>query len=292
MNNSDVYQKVADAITDSLAKGIVPWHQPWRSLCPQNAHTKKAYRGVNPYLLFNTDFQDPRWLTFNQAKDLGGSVKKGEKGRFIVFWKMLESKTEAKKTIPFLKYSTVFNLEQTEGCRAEPLAELIQRNDGNPIDLAESIVKGMPKKPEVQHGPSARACYTPTRDLVQMPTATQFDSMGLYYRVLFHELAHSTGHFSRLNRFSAENFTDAGYSKEELIAEAAAAMLSAVAQLDVRIEQSAAYMKGWASHIQSDPRAFVTAFSQAQKVSDFITGNLEEKKMFTTDGEGEYAEAA
>ena len=285
MNPSQVYQIVTDRMLEALGRGVVPWHRPWdaaRVGAQQNAVSRRAYRGMNVFLLApgvqGPGFEDPRWLTFTQARELGGHVRRGERGRMVVFWKRLtvESETDdgepTEKTIPLLRYYTVFNVEQCEGLRLAPLGDAPR--ELAPIEAAERIVREMPRRPDLRHG-GERAFYAPAVDRVTMPPRASFDSAEAYYSTLFHELTHATGHQSRLDRHGLETgiapFGSPVYSAEELVAEMGAAFLAAEAGLDeVTFDNSAAYVASWLRVLQDDPKLVVVAAGRAQRAADFI----------------------
>src|SRR5947207_1807841 len=197
--HASVYEILTSRILAELENGVVPWSKPWRTLPPANLVSKKPYRGINVFLLALQGYGSQYWLTFNQAKQLGGNVRKGEHGTKIVFWKFDKFETETadgeteERRSAFLRYYTVFNLEQTEGLKA-----LLALPPAFPIESAESIVQGMPNPPAFEQ--DARAAYIPSCDTVTMPSRTAFDSQAEYYSTLFHELTHSTGHAKRLAR--------------------------------------------------------------------------------------------
>jgi antirestriction protein ArdC len=264
------YEAILTQITTMLANGTVPWRKGWNESMPYNGVSKKAYRGINLWVLYG--MPDPRWYTFNQVNELKAKIRKGEKPRYIVFWTMFDSKTEkdAKgnpKKVPFLRYSKVWNASQIEGLPNLDTSEFeVQQS-------AEDIVKGYIDCPEIQHGFSY-AAYNYKADLVKMPNRGDFKTEAEYYATLFHELGHSTGHKSRLNRDTLEESAAFGsevYSKEELIAELAAAFLCAKAGVNNELENSAAYIQGWLRALANDPKMIVTAASAAQKAVDYIT---------------------
>lgn len=276
---SAVYQIITDRILGLLEKGTIPWKKPWNSSVglPKNLVSKKEYRGVNTFLLGALSYEVPYFLTFNQAKELGGAPKKGEKGCPVAFWKMLdgEIKDGKKEKIPLLRYYTVFNVSQCEGIPESKLPKIEKRNN-NPIEDAEKIVSEMQKAPKVVMGMS-RAAYCPSLDVVEMPDRNAFKDSESYYSTLFHELTHSTGHKSRLNRKGITeekaSFGTQSYGKEELVAEMGASFLcGTVGIINSVIEDNAAYLAGWISRIKEDPKLVVNAAGAAQKAADFILG--------------------
>ena len=196
----DLYTEVTNQIVAMLDQGVVPWRSPilGRGTAgnPQNLESLKPYRGVNVFLLAFTAFAkgygSSFWLTFNQAKAQGGTVKKGEKSSMVVFWKQLETTdndTGDKKLIPMLRYYSVFNVEQCDGIAA-PDAVPFEPTDFKPIDAAEAIVNGYEGRPEIEHG-GHQAFYRPSNDVVRMPEQSRFTTGEEYYSTLFHELAHN-----------------------------------------------------------------------------------------------------
>jgi antirestriction protein ArdC len=275
--HASVYEIITSQILAELEKGSVPWRKPWGTLPPANLITKKPYRGINVFLLGFAGYGSQYWLTFNQARQLGGGIRRGEHGTKIVFWKFntyesetADGETEGRK-FAFLRYYTVFNLEQTEGLRA-----LLELPPAIPIESAESIVQAMPNPPAFEQ--DARASYIPSLDVVTMPSRAAFDSQEHYYNTLFHELTHATGHAKRLNRdgFDApQQFGSESYSKEELIAEMGSAMLCGVAGIEQStLANSAAYLKAWVARLRADSKLVISAASAAQKAADYIRGLL------------------
>lgn len=303
-----VYELVTDRIIEQVEKGVAPWRKPWRSGVsvtfngkpvngPINAKTGKAYRGINVILLGMSEFSDPRWLTYRQAQDLGGSVKKGEKGSIVVFWKWVEVKaseaveedednkpqptSQGRKRVPILRYYIVFNVEQCENLKNLKALEEVEEETTQPenedltgMQEAEAILAGIRNKVvRVSHG-GDRACYRPSTDEIFMPSVEAFDYLQSYYATRFHEEVHATGAQKRLNRpgiAQMDGFGSDQYAKEELVAEVGAAMLCTLCGIEC-IDQSAAYVRGWASRLKKDPKLIVVAAGQAQKAVDYILG--------------------
>lgn len=272
-----VYEIVTERILDALAKGVVPWRRPWQTDMPRNLVSGREYRGVNVLLLSCQGFASPCWLTFKQAKALGGSVKKGEKGTPVIFWRVYDGEDENGKSKKrfVLRYFTVFNVEQCEGLDL-PAAE--SRREVSPIAECEWIVAAYKEPPAIRHA-GQQACYSPSRDEVRMPAREAFGSDEEYYSTLFHELTHSTGHTSRLARKGVTDPTRFGshdYSFEELVAECGAAFLAARAGIAPKtIDNSAAYIASWTKRLTSEPRWIVDAAAQAAKAADRIAGAAE-----------------
>ncbi|MBS1712981.1 MAG: DUF1738 domain-containing protein [Armatimonadetes bacterium] len=283
-----IYEAVTAHITNALMRGVVPWRKPWRGShsMPFNAVSKKHYRGINVFLLALAHFTDPRWVTFNQARELGGTVLKGERAMPVVFWKPWSTEGIDQETgevyvwrVPLLKRFHVFNVEQCDGLEL-PTLSTTAVNEHARIERAEAFLSQITDPPEVrQQGTSA--WYRPAEDLVQVPPLEWFETADSFYGTLFHELGHATGHEKRLNRPSVTGevqFGSGSYSREELIAELTSAYCCASIGLDNSlIENSASYIQSWLSALRTDKRALVVAASKAQKAADYLQG------MFSSD---------
>lgn len=263
----------------------------------------KAYQGINPMLL---DFFGKRgeMITFNQCKAESGRIKKGAKAATIIYWNMIKKETGELdedgnpiiKMIPTLKTYSVFSVkDDCEGLEEkhspEPQVIRIPRWHYEPVEGAEdaeldagaeSVIAGYLTRCQTlkldRDGISNRAYYSPALDQVVLPNVTQFKDLAEYYSTAFHELGHSTGHASRLNRFSGSDaiaaFGDESYSKEELVAEiTAASILSSLGmESGNSFRNSAAYVQHWSEHIKNDPMMFITAANRADKAINLILG--------------------
>jgi antirestriction protein ArdC len=267
------YQIITDRILQSLEAGIIPWRRPWTTagFAPTNLASKKAYRGVNNLMLEGL-YESPYWVTFNQARSLGGHVNAGERSTLVVFWKLGKYEKEGsdeERTWALLRYYHVFNVEQTSlAAAAKEL--LADAKDHQRIPSGEEIVAGF-AGPQIKHRAGARACYSPSIDQVTMPLLEQFDSSEDYYSTLFHELVHSTGHKNRLHREDG-TFGSYNYGKEELIAEIGSAFLCGMTNIskpDVE-ENTTAYLQNWIQVIKADPKLVVQAAAAAQSAVDLI----------------------
>ena len=280
----NVYEIVTNAIINKLEQGEIIWKKTWnaQTQAPRNFHSGKLYSGINVFLLLSGHYQSPYFMTYKQAADKGGTVRKGEKGLPIVFYSKIEKEDHNgdKKEVAFLRYYTVFNVSQIDGLKDVPAVEAhtISEDGAEEVDLAESIINGMPCRPSILAG-FTRASYNPTDDAVKMPTWNSFDSKQEYYSTLFHELAHSTGHASRLNRHETiknHNFGSVDYSKEELVAEFSSAFLCAEAGISPTvIDNQAAYIQGWLKALKHDSKLLVNAAAQAQKATNYILDRKE-----------------
>lgn len=270
MPTATVYEIVTEQIIKQLEAGTAPWSKPWNSSLPKNLVSKKEYRGVNLLILATAGKSSPYWVTFNQAKALGGSVRKGEHGTKIVFWKTGTREAEdGEETKSFLvRYYTVFNVSQCDGIETPA----VETTTIDPLAECEAIIAAMPNAPKF--ATDGRAYYRPSTDTVAMPERNSFHGAPEYYSTFFHELVHSTGHNKRLGRDGIERlnaFGSESYSKEELVAEVGAAMLCGVAGI-VRetLPNSAAYLAAWIKVLKSDAKMIVSAASAAQKAADYI----------------------
>ena len=279
---ADVYEIITARIISQLESGTVPWHKPWNvgpHGGPQNLVSKKGYRGVNVFLLSCMPYTMPYWVSYKQAQQLGGHVRKGEKSTPVVFWKWLEKenlKTGKPDKIPLLRYYRVFNVSQCDGIDGKiPQVDEQEVESFEPIAECERIVETMPDRPDIRHGMDG-GFYQPSNDFVGMPDRERFDSPESYYSTLFHELTHSTGHTSRLNRkgiVTVAGFGSQTYSKEELVAEMGASFLSGHVGIEAdTIDNSASYIASWLKRLRDDKKLVVQAAAQAQKAVDFIRG--------------------
>lgn len=271
--HASVYEQITERMVALLEKGNIPWRKPWnvQTGLPRNLVTKKPYRGINLFLLHAMQYESPFWLTYRQATELGGYARKGEKACRVVFWKRLELEDELTgeaDKIPLLRFYYVFNVAQCDG-----LKNVSVETPVNAPAKPEAIVATMPQRPDIRHG-MALACYSPRTDTVSMPDRARFEKPEAYYGTLFHELIHSTGHPTRLNRSTlteSAGFGSNPYCREELIAEMGAAFLCGHAGISKTIlENSAAYIQNWLEQLRNDKRLIVQAAAQAQKAADFI----------------------
>ena len=281
-----IYEMITDKVVAELEKGNCAWHKPWfGGGMPQNLVSKKEYRGINVFILSMMGYASPYFVSFKQTQDLGGKVKAGEKGIPVIYWKWLDVKekqsngTLKDKKIPFLRYYTVFNVEQTEGIDMKKIPSLPVRQF-NPIQDAEKIIKEMQNTPTIQHK-EARAYYSPSADYVNMPRKELFENEESYYSTMFHELGHSTGHESRLARSEiglASFKVDHAYSKEELTAEMTAMFLCNHIGMSATWNNNLAYIQHWLRSLKSDPKMLIQAAGRAQKAADYILNVKHETK--------------
>ena len=294
-NRPDVYAIITERIIAMLEQEIIPWKKPWKggeAGFAKNFLTRRPYTGVNAFLLAMTPFESPYFLTFKQARDLGGHVRQGEHGFPIIYCNETSYTKKDKETgdtetehVKFLRYYTVFNVAQTEGITI-PVPEGVTVKEFHPLEDCEAIRQGYRGSPEIIHK-EQRAYYSPFMDIINMPKPGSFDSEETYYAALFHEMTHSTGHVNRLKRegiYEPHSFGDAIYSKEELIAEMGAAFLCAHANIaPVTLQNSASYIAGWLKQLRNDKKLVVHAAAQAQKAVNLILGRTESQEPVAGD---------
>jgi antirestriction protein ArdC len=223
-------------------------------------------------------YSSPVWLTYNQAAQAGGSVRKGEKGTAVFFWNFTE-KTNAEtgklEKIVFAKAYTVFNLDQCDNVpapKSAPQLSVFERNDAAEAVIAQTGAI-------IIHG-GDRACYVQALDSIRLPERQSFLTADGYYSTAFHELGHWTGAKSRLDRTFGKAFGDEAYAAEELVAELTAAFVCGALGFDNPArDDHAAYLASWAKVLRSDPKAFITAAGKAQKAADFILNTQQEAQV-------------
>ncbi len=262
----DKYNDIVEDFIHKLENNdIEPWTKSWSmaSQLPKNFETGNSYQGMNILTLLDRGFSDSRWMTFNQIKKLGGSVKKGSKSAPIFFMKPVEKTTlneetgEEENNRYFLMQSyNVFNIEQTESINYEP--EVKRAASSNPIsDYIQTI--GID---EYRGSPA----FSPKDDCIFMPQISEFESEDEYYSTYFHELTHATGHRSRLDRFEKDTvFGDESYAFEELIAELGSAFLSMEHGIEPNSRKQADYLDHWIKALKERPQILYSAASKACK---------------------------
>lgn len=292
----DVYKIVTDRIIELLELGTVPWQKPWIDAgVPANLLSKRPYRGINLWLLLSLNYERNLFLTWDQLKKIGGSVKQGEHGQVVVFWKTVKKtdnpEGEEQKNVPLLRYYKVFNIEQCKDIPEGLVMPLVQR-EHDPIAECEAIVNGMPECPPVKFK-EQKAFYDIIGDYINMPKKKSFKTNESYYSTLFHELVHSTGSEKRLKRPTITEMAEFGsepYSIEELVAELGAAYLCSFAGiLGSQIVDNTAYIKGWLGKLKDDKRFIIRASGYSQKAVDHIlnikeaasTNEMEQSELLT-----------
>lgn len=276
----DLYNEVTTSIISKLEAGVLPWVKGWRvgTSVPMNAVTNRPYSGINVLLFWMSSaggYNSPRFLTFKQAKDCGGTVRKGEHGFKVVYFKKLnvkDKKTDKEKTIPLLREYTVFNVDQCDNLpdrvKFGPNVDTTPNADTRE-QLADDFIKSTGA--DFREG-KGKPYYIPSKDFITVPKFADFHSMPEYYAAAFHELGHWTGHKSRLDRDLKSRFNEQAYAAEELIAELCAAFLCAEFGFDNAQDNQASYIDNYLKLLKSDKRAIFTAASKAQQAADYLRG--------------------
>lgn len=280
---SHAYDLITQQIVAQLEAGTVPWRQPWRTPgVPKNLFTQRPYRGLNVWLLLARPYASPYWTTYRQVQEIGGWVRKGEKGTTVMFWKFPDEHTAAEtddartvhRRAPLLRTYTVFNVEQ---CELPPSLQaqlaLPPQRPFPPLITCERVLRQMPHPPRLVHE-ARSAFYAPRLDVVNLPPRLLFPEPADYFATAYHEYCHATGHLSRLARpgvMDLAPFASHAYSREELVAELGSAYLCGHCGIaPLTLENSAAYIASWLGSLHNDKTLLWQAASQAQRAVDFI----------------------
>lgn len=292
-NIKDTLHDLVQLMIDEMENGTGEWVKSWSAPngFPQNMVSKKHYRGFNSIHLSmvasRKGYVAPYWLTFNQVKELGGMVKKGEKSTDIFFYKFLDKSKTIKdeetgeelvnlKHIPLLRMYKVFNIEQTEGIEYELPEPNINNNERyiNAEDFIQST------KADIRYG-GDRAFYRPSDDFIQVPEIQFFTDSDNYYATLLHELTHWTGHDTRLDRDKHSRWGDNTYAFEELIAELGAVFLCSHLGISIEKNRHPEYLQGWVRSLREDPQILWRAASKAQEAFDYVVKAAENNSKYT-----------
>ena len=303
----DIYQIITDEVIKGLQTQGLTWFKSWagnEDTMTISHTTGKIYRGINQLLLsmamIVNKYSSKEFITFNQAKKQGGKVKKGSKSHIVVNWRVAFFVTDKNGKRIYLKgnkiedlvipkgytmddvnksmsasYFRVFNLDCVEGIEDKwSIDEVIEGSVFEPIDEAEKVYTNMRKKPTLVHKDNVGCKYSPSFHKIYMSTQETFVTPDDYYKVLFHELNHSTGHESILNRSTliTPNHNKVAYAQEELVAELGAMFLVNLTGLNPKSDErnSQAYINGWIKHLKNNPKEIIYASSQAQKSVEYI----------------------
>jgi len=316
MSNQDkIFQKVNDAVLEGLKRDGMKWFMPWKSgdvNQPMSYNKKYYYKGFNVFMLnavmMAEGYEHNQWLTENHCRELGGSIKSGEFGNTADVYKWTIGFYDAKKECYVasknvkkinqsekivingkrqlryrktfsIRYWQVYNVDQCNGIVPHVLDAGVPA-DNKPIEIADQLSKSYVDrdgKLVVCHLFGDRAFYNVETDTVNMPKLNKFVDSDSYYKVLFHELAHSTGHKDRMDRKTLTEISfwgDNTYAKEELVAEISAMYISGLLGLDPKDdkENSIAYIKGWCKALEDKPKECLYAMQQATKIVAYIQG--------------------
>ncbi len=308
---TDWYQEITSRIITALEAGPEEWAKPWRGIAtngfPRNGSSGRRYNGLNVWLLALAGYDDARWYTFNQAKDLGASVRKGEHGTKIFFWQFLKGWIDVvtgdrvkdpspadiasgkvkHTTTPLLKVFTVFNAQQIEGLAA-PVFPAVNAASG--YERAAIMVELLGLQVDHVAG-TETACYRPSNDRIHMPLPGQFNTVEDYWATLLHEVIHWTAHSARLDRDLGARFGSDSVAMEEMVAEIGSAFLCADLGIEGNLRHEG-YIAHWLRVLRGDKYAVFKASSLAQKAVEFILagGGLVEAAETAETAEDEAAE--
>lgn len=277
--SKSVYEMVTDRIIEQLEQGCIPWQRPWTGVQSDayNIVSKRPYSLLNQMLLKYAG----SYGTFKQWQELGGHIRKGEHSEIVVFWKIQpieeikEDGTKTIKQIPLLRYYNVFHISQVDGVevKEKPIVYI------EPIEEAERIKEEYKTREhiEIREIVSNKAFYSPSGDYIQVPCKEQYTNIEEFYSTLFHEMVHSTGHKTRLDRLetgSNAHFGSETYSKEELTAELGSASLLNMLGIETpkTFRNSSAYIQSWLQVLRNDCKFIVSASSKAEKAVNYILG--------------------
>lgn len=290
----DIYETVTDRIIAELESGIIPWDRPWTGVSTGAIRRSDG----RPYSLINQMLlgKPGEWLTYKRAQEEGGNIRKGAKARIVVFWKVIhrekkdaslnvirdENGLPIDNPIPMLRYYNVFHIDDCEGIKPKYIADRLPAT-ATPIERADEVIADYQGRAKltIEHGKQNEAFYSPSRHVVSLPIMDQFEDAAGYYGTAFHELTHSTGHKSLLNRF-AENaapaaFGSESYSREELVAEIGSCAI--LHELGIETEKSfrnnAAYIQSWLAALKNDKKLVVSAAGCAEKAVRLIMGTCD-----------------
>lgn len=273
----DVYEMVTDRIIEQLEQGVIPWEKPWGGVIDgaYNRISKRPYSLLNQMLLQHSG----EYATFKQWSELGGHIRKGEKSEIVVFWKLQPYEDENAdgekiiKQIPLLRYYNVFHVSQVDG--VEP--KEIDLNEFEPIEEAERIKTEYMTREHLKilEKLTDKAFYSPAFDYIQVPCKEQYRNVEEFYSTLFHEMVHSTGYKTRLDREDVKDcmyFGSENYSKEELTAELGSAFLVNLLGIETKnsFRNSSAYIQGWLRKLRGDKKFIISASSKAEKAVKYI----------------------
>jgi antirestriction protein ArdC len=271
----DLYQEVTDRIVAALEHGVAPWapsHTTAPLAFPRNGVTGRPYSGVNVVLLWLAGqcYASAEWFTFHQARALGACVRKGERGTLVTFWREIvrrNAETGEEERIPLLRHFTVFNRAQIDGL-PDPARSETPRTAWERVEAAEALVRRADARVTED---AARPFYLPATDAVHMPPRDAYPEREGFYADLLHELAHWTGHPSRLARALCGAFGSADYAREELVAELASAFVCAALGITGKLTH-AEYLGAWLAILRADKRAIFAAASAARRAADYLSG--------------------
>lgn len=269
-----VNEIITSIIIEKLKSGIIPWYRPWSGNSARNWVTQKPYSGINRWLL-----DDGEYLTFKQVQQYKGKIKKGAKTHICVFYKPIdivdsEGNDTGEKSF-VLRYYNLFHINDVDGIQSKYLN---QTKENYSIEKCQAVIDNYINRENVKFEVvtgSGKAYYSPSEDKIVLPGIGQFDNSEFYYATAFHEMAHSTGHKSRLNRFKGTKnaaFGSKEYSKEELVAEIASASICSICDIDSNklLDNATAYIGSWLTKLENDNNFILSASARAEKAMELI----------------------
>jgi antirestriction protein ArdC len=285
----DLYRQVTEALIAEMEQGVAIWQKPWvtsKANQPHNGASGRLYNGFNRiYLGYMQEMfgsNDPRWFTMTNVKDAQAKVRKGSKSTLVVYnapatyEKPQDDGTTESVTWWNVKYYRVFHASQIDGLpEFDSEADMPVQPDADEAYPGLSVLDSWCHDnlhSYEYHGD--RAYYLPSQDTIVLPEPDTFHRQSWYAQTLAHEIIHATGHEKRLNRLEKSGFGTSTYAKEELIAEFGSAMLLGTLDIPADMEQSAAYLKGWAKACKDDPSLLISAANTAEKAVDYITEDV------------------
>lgn len=284
--SKELTERINALVITQLENGLVPWRKPWNTagFMPTSLTTNKEYRGINALILAicGGEYERPLWVTYKQAQALGGNVRKGESSLPVVYWSRFIKKAPDGETIKagaFMKFYSVFNVAQCDGIEI-PAQYDIKREPVETLPALADIVARYENAPEIYYKEQGRAYYDTIADSITLPPLSAFDSAEDHAYTLCHEMIHSTGHQSRLDRFSADEkparFGDPDYAREELVADIGAQILLSENGISYDMQNSASYIAGWLKALKNDPSLIMSASGKAQRAADRVQGKVYE----------------
>ncbi|ABX51823.1 domain of unknown function DUF1738 (plasmid) [Shewanella baltica OS195] len=297
------HELVAERLIEQLEKGTAPWQKPWTpgqsaTSLPYNPKSGKRYKGINTLNLMAQGYDDPRWMTYEQAKTINAQVMKGERSTPVQYWKfkeehkvldsngqpVLDANGQPKIEIvplerPKVFFARVFNAQQIDGLPPLDIPPQTQEQSWDAIRRVEDILKA--SAANIHHVSQDKAFYRPSTDSIHLPEKNQFSEASQYYATALHELGHWTGHPTRLNRDLSHPFGSQGYAKEELRAEISSMILGEELGIGHNPEQHAAYVKSWISVLKEDPLEIFRAASDAEKIQSLVLSYEQQQTLVT-----------
>lgn len=276
---NEIREQITNQLIVAIKAGTIPWRRPWSS--DSNApglHTSMStgspYRGINQLILMAStarqNFNSKWWGTFNQIKQNGASVSRGQKGTQIVLFKKIERERtdetgdDVKDRFFVMKTFTVFNADQTTGLERFKVGFTKPQNNATErYENADAVIEGTGA--DIRYGGN-EAFYNPPGDFIQLPHRHQFETPELAYETTFHELTHWTEHPSRLNWDRASE----GYAMGELIAEIGSCLMMGELGLPITTDLHAAYLTHWLEKMENDPKFIFKAAAQSSKAVDYL----------------------